>query len=107
MLHVHGGEHVDTGVQQLFYILPAFRVTRTLGVAVRQFVHQHQRRMARQRGIEIKLLHQPAAILDTLFRQHVQPGQQRGGFAAPVGFDYANQHVQPWPRRRCASCSMA
>ncbi len=54
MLNVDGGEHVDAGIQQLFNILPAFGMARAGRVAVRQFVHQDQRRTARQRGIEIE-----------------------------------------------------
>ncbi|MNE19433.1 hypothetical protein D3C80_1125130 [compost metagenome] len=57
MLDIDGGQHVDTGVQQLFHILPALRMARTVGVTVRQLIHQDQCRVACQRGIEIKFLH--------------------------------------------------
>ncbi|MNM69074.1 hypothetical protein D3C81_806600 [compost metagenome] len=95
MLYVDGGQHVDTGIQQLFDILPALRMARAMGVAVRQLVHQDQCRVASQCSVEIKLLYHSAAILNALLRQQIQPAQQRGGFAAAMGFHYADQHVQP------------
>ncbi|SVK53889.1 Uncharacterised protein [Acinetobacter baumannii] len=95
MLYVDGSQHVDAGVQQLFHILPTFGVARTVGVAVRQFVHQDQRRMARQRGVEVEFMHQSPAMLDALLRQQRQAVEQGGGLAAAVGFHHADQHVQP------------
>ncbi len=95
MLYVDGCQHVDAGIQQLFHILPAFGVARTVSVAVRQFIHQHQRRVARQRGVEIEFMHQPAAMLDAFLRQQRQAVEQGGGLAAAVGFHHADQHVQP------------
>ncbi len=95
MLYVDGCQHVDAGFQQLFHILPAFGVARAVRVAVRQLVHQHQRRMARQRGVEIEFMHQPAAMLDAFLRQQRQAVEQGGGLAAAVGFHHADQHVQP------------
>ncbi len=56
MLHVNRGHHVDPGVQQFFNILPALGMTGSAHVAVRQFINQDNRRMARQRGVQIKFL---------------------------------------------------
>ena len=76
MLYVDGCQHVDAGIQQLFHILPAFGVARTVSVAVRQFIHQHQRRVARQRGVEIEFMHQPAAMLDAFCGSSVRPSSR-------------------------------
>ena len=71
MLHVNGGKDVDTRFQQLLDILPALWMTRAWRVAVRQFVHQDQRRTAGEGGIEIKFRHQTTAMAGP-------PGGQRG-----------------------------
>lgn len=93
MLHVDGGNHVDTGIQQLFNVLPALGMARALYVGVRQFIHQDHRRMARQRGVEVEF--RMARPTSGAPRQHRQSLQQRGGLFTAVGFDHASQHVQP------------
>ena len=40
VLDVYGGKHVDTGIEKLFDILPAFGVARAWRIAVRQFINQ-------------------------------------------------------------------
>ena len=39
MLNVDGCENINASFQQLFDVLPAFRMTRTWRITVRQFVH--------------------------------------------------------------------
>ena len=39
MLNVDGSENINACFQQLFNVLPAFRMTRTWRITVRQFVH--------------------------------------------------------------------
>jgi len=41
MLDIDGGVHVDSGIEQLMHILPAFQMARARHIRVRQFVHQH------------------------------------------------------------------
>ncbi|MNC19422.1 hypothetical protein D3C75_673530 [compost metagenome] len=93
MLNVDGGKHINPGVEQLFHILPAFRVARTGRIAVRQFVHQDQRRVTCQRRVEIKLLNPAPTMVYPLCRQNIQPVQQRGSFLAAVSFYHANQDI--------------
>ncbi len=46
---------VDAGVEQFLDVLPALGVARAGRVGVRQLVDQDQRRLARQRGVEVEL----------------------------------------------------
>ena len=95
MLDVDGGEDVDTGFEQFFDVLPAFRVARTRRVAMRQFVHQDQRRAAGQRGIKVKLMDVASAMGNALLREGAKPLQHGGGIFAAVGFRHADQNIQP------------
>ena len=56
--------------------------------------------MARQQGVEIHLLQLAAAVFDMPARDHVQPGDQRFGFLAAVGFDDADHDVGAVARAR-------
>jgi hypothetical protein len=93
MLHIHGRPDVDARVQQFLHVLPAFGVARTLYVGVRQLVHQQHRRLARQRGVQVKLGQVAAAVRHVTQGQHRQAGQQFGGFATAVGFHNTHQHL--------------
>ena len=95
MLDVDGGEDVDTGFEQFFDVLPAFRVARTRRVAVRQFVHQDQRRTAGQRGIKVKFMDVASAMGNAFLREGAEPLQHGGGIFAAVGFRHADQNIQP------------
>ena len=55
VLHVHGREDVDPGVEQLLDVLPALGVARAFGIRVRELVHQQQLRMPFQRGVDVEL----------------------------------------------------
>ena len=79
MLHVDGGVDVDAGGEQFLHILPAFGMTRTGGVGMRQLVHQQQSRLARQRRVQVELLEQVALVGDFPRREHFQPPQECRG----------------------------
>ena len=93
MLHVDGGEHINTGVQQLFHILPTLRVTRTWRIAVRQFVHQNQGRVTRQCSVEVELMNPASTMVRALGGQQIQPVKQRSRLFTPVSFHHANQNT--------------
>ena len=57
MLDVERGPDVDAGRQQLVDILPALGMAAAGNVGVGVFIDQQQFRPARQRGVEIELLH--------------------------------------------------
>lgn len=62
-------------------------------VAVGEFVHQRQRRAARQQRIEVHFLQHAALVLDAPPWQHLQPGQQHLGLGATMGLDDADDDL--------------
>ena len=93
VLHVHGGDHVDLVVEQLEDIFVALVVLAALDVGVRQLVHQHDLRMARQNGVHVHLFEERAFVVDLLARHRLQA---RGHFLrrlAAVGLDHSDDHV--------------
>ena len=95
VLHVEGRPNVNASIEQLLHILPTLGVARALHIAVRQLIDQRDLRLARQRGVQIKLPEHSAPVGDLAQRQLRQPGQQFGGFAATVGFDHPDHDVAP------------
>ena len=93
MLDIERGIDVDAGGQQCFDILPALRVPAAGDVAVGEFVDDDQRRLCRQRRIEVELGQCPSAVLDCARRQDRQPVEQRGGLDPAMGLGHADQHV--------------
>jgi hypothetical protein len=93
VLHVDRRIDVDARVEQFIDVLPALQMARALHVRMREFVDEDQLRLARERRVEIELAELAAAIFDMSERQHVEPREQRGGFAAPMRFGDADQHV--------------
>ena len=61
---------------------------------MRQLVDQDQRRLARERAVEIEFMQRAFAVGDRLARQHLEVGQQRLGLGAAVRLDHADHHVQ-------------
>ncbi len=93
MLDVDRGPDVDAGVQQLHHILPAPLVAAAGCIAMGQFVHQHQRRMPCEHGIQVHLLQGMAVVGHILQRQLWQPLQQRLGIGTAMGFHQPDHQV--------------
>ncbi len=93
MLDVECRPDVDAGGNQLFDILVALRMAAVLGVAVRQFVDDDDPRTAGERRVEIEFGKHTAAMVDIAARQYLQPFDERGGLAAPVGFHQTDDDV--------------
>ncbi len=51
-------------VEQLEHVLPALAVPVAGGVGVREFIHEDQRRLPRQRAVEVELLQHAALVVD-------------------------------------------
>ena len=96
VLDVDRGIDIDTRLQQFLHILPALGMARTRRIGVRQFVHQDQRRMALERGIQIELAQLRIAVFHQARRQDFQPFQQLLRLGALVRFHIARHHVQPF-----------
>ncbi|MNS73633.1 hypothetical protein D3C72_1070800 [compost metagenome] len=95
VLHVECRPHLDAGGQQLLHVLPALGVARAGRVGVGEFVDQQHGGLARQCGVEVELRERAAPVGQLAQRQRVEPREQRGGLAAAVGFDHADEHVAP------------
>jgi hypothetical protein len=93
MLHVDGGVHVDARIEQFIDVLPALRMARAGDVRMCEFVDENQLRLALERGVEIELAELAAAIRDARKRQHVEPFEQRSGFAAAMRLGNADHYV--------------
>ena len=93
MLDVERGPYVDAGRQQFVDILPALGMTAAGHIAVGIFVHQQQIRPARQRRVEIELLHYLVAVDDRLARQNLEAVDQLLGLAPAMRFDQPGDDV--------------
>ena len=93
MLDVERGPHVDAGGEQFVDVLPALGMAAAGHVGVGVFVDQQQARPARQRRVEIELLHDLVAIDDRLARQELEAFDQLLGLAAAVRFDQAGDDI--------------
>ncbi len=93
MLDVDGRIDVDARVEQLVDVLPALQVACALHVRMRELVDEDQLRRPRERAVQIEFGERAAAIVDAGGRQHVEAVEQRGGLAAAVGLDDADDDV--------------
>ena len=97
MLDVERGPDVDAGRQQFVDVLPALGMAAAGHVGVGVFVDQQQARPARQRRVEIELLHDLVAVDDRLARQDLEAFDQLLGLAAAVGLDQARRRRRARP----------
>jgi hypothetical protein len=93
VLDVERGVDADAGREQLVHVLPPLGVARAGRVGVRQLVDQDQRRMARERGVEVELVQRRAAVRHPSPGEHLQPVQQALGLGARVGLHHAGHDV--------------
>ena len=70
-------------------------------VGVRELVDQQQRRLARERGVEVELRQRAVAVRHLLQRQALEAGEQRLGLGAAVRLDDADH------ARRCRRLARA
>ena len=81
--------------EQFVDVLPALRMPAARHIGVGVFVDQQQVRAARQRGVEIELLHHLVAIGERLARQDFEALGELLGFAAAVRLDQADDDIAP------------
>ena len=113
VLHVHRAQTSMPAASSSSIILPALGVARARGVAVRQLVEQHQRRLglgppappacaapkasAASRSNSLSTRSRQGTSFE---RQQRQTGQQRLGLGAAMGFHQADDQVAPLRPRR-------
>ena len=93
VLDVERGPDGLAGLQQLGDILPALGVAAAGGVGVGEFVDQQQAGVGGQRGVEVELLEDLAAVFYLAAGQQLEVGDLRLGFGAAMGFDHAGQYI--------------
>ena len=93
VLDIDGGVDVDAVTHQLFDIEVAFGMTAAFGIAVREFVDQHDLRPAGDDRVEIHFLKRLALVFDVAARNDVEALQQRFGIAAAMRFHDADDDV--------------
>jgi hypothetical protein len=93
VLDVQRGVDIDAGGQYLLDVLPALFMAAAVGIGVRQFVDQGQRRFARQKRVKVHLGQRAAPVDDGFARQLRQTGELGLGFRAAVGFDQRGHNI--------------
>ena len=93
VLDVQGAVDVDARLQKFQHVLPALGMPRPHHVRVGQFVHEDQARAALQGRSQVEFRNELARVRQLLPGQHLQPFEQGGGFAATVGLDHADDHL--------------
>src|SRR5262245_9007663 len=93
MLDVHGGDDVDSGIEELHDVFPALSVTRAGNVRVRELVDDRDLRVARDDRVDVHLLERHTAILDLLTRNDFDVANLGGGVESSVRLDEANDYV--------------
>ncbi len=95
VLHVERRVHIDAGIEEIGGVLPSLGVAAAGRVRVRQFVHEDESRLARQRRFEVELAQLRAAVFHEARRQNFESLEERLGLGAPMGFDDPDDDVQP------------
>ena len=107
VLDVERGPDVDAGGQHFVDILPALGMAAAGHIGVGVFVDQQQARPARQRRVEVELLHDLVAVDDRLARQDLEAFDQLLGLAPAVGLDQPATTSRPPDFSVRAEVSMA
>ncbi len=93
VLHVDRRDDRDARVEQLLDVLPAFGVLAAWRVGVREFVDQHDVRLAPQHSLDVELGEALAAVLDVFGRHHLDALDQVGGLLAAMRLDDRGDHI--------------
>src|SRR5580704_9293829 len=93
VLDVDGAIDVDATAHQLFDVEIALRMAAAFGVGMSKLVDQNDLRFSRNDRVQIHFLEHLAAVVDAAPRNDFEAGQQRFGFLAAVGLDYAGDDV--------------
>jgi len=93
VLHVHGREHINFGVEEFDDVLVALGMLAALDVGVSQLIDDRDAWLAGQNGVDIHFVKNRALVFEFAGRNALQLAHQfRGGLAA-VSFDHADDHI--------------
>ena len=93
VLHVERGVHVDAGVQQLEHILPALAVAAARGVGVRELIDQDERRLPRQRTVEVEFLQDASLVVDCTTGEDGESFREPRRLGAAMSLDHPDHDV--------------
>src|ERR1019366_2419852 len=93
VLHVHGSEDTDSGVEQFVHVLPALGVLAAGDVAVGELVDHRHSGLAPQDGLGIHFLELGTGVGYDAARHGLQALCLGNGLAAPVRFEVADGDV--------------
>src|SRR5262249_6113932 len=95
MLDVEGRKNVDAGCDDLLDVEVALGVPAAGRIGVRELVDEYELRAALKDPIEIHLGQQVSLVVDLLPRYLLETFEESLGLAPPVGFDDANDNIDP------------
>ena len=93
VLHVHRGDDVNSGGEEVLHVLVALGVSTAWNVGMRQFIDERDLRLAAEAGVEVELFDGNAVILHVTPRNAFQAVHQRDGAGAAVRFDKTDDDV--------------
>ncbi len=93
VLDIHGGEDVDLRGENFLHVLVALSMLAAGNVGVRQFIHQHDLRLAGEDGIHVHFLEQRAFVFDLLSRKSFELRDQVGEAFSAVSLDHADDDI--------------
>ena len=96
MLDIQRRINIDAGGENLFHILPAFRVPTAFGIRMGEFIYQQQVWMPSQRGIQIELAQCHAAIRHAARFQLSKSIEQRDRIGTIMRFHITNDDIAPF-----------
>jgi len=94
VLDIDGRNHVDAGIQDRLYVLPAFAVLRARRVRVGELVHQGKLGFAGEKALEVHLVERDTTVVDRTTREDLEPLHQRQRGSATVSLHDGNDHVE-------------
>ena len=92
VLHVHGGEDVDVGIEHVEHILVTLAMLAAFDVGMGEFVDQDDLRLSRENGVDVHLFEDDALVVDFLGMFLELFGKLCSAWPA-MGFDHADDDV--------------
>ncbi len=95
VLHVHSGDHIDAGGEQIVDVLPALLVLRARRIGVGQLVDERQLRPPAHDGVGVHLRERASAIPHRPAGHDLELADLLGRPLPPVRLDEADHDIRP------------
>jgi len=93
MLHIHGGKHVNVGLQKFDDVFIPLLVLAALDVGMREFIHQDHLGPARKNRVHVHFFKNGAFVFELAARYDLKLRCELGNAFAAVGLDHADDRV--------------